>query len=341
MLEFWGIKMSNIKRIEYIDIAKGAAVFLMVLGHSYSYASNSEGEYIVRWLYSFHMPLFFISSGVLYGLRDRCGEGMRLGVKSKCKTLILPYLIWNTTYQCFLSGLAIIGGKPVREALLHYLPMVLRVTGSAMWFLPVMFLSLILFIPITYMRKAGGGLAFVCMLAGTMLPEAGVFFPILLRACVGTGFIAMGFYFAEIFNKKRAWIIVGIQAIVHLAVSLAHDTVSLAGRNFGNPVLYVVASCLGTLWIYDVAKLGKENNALKKLLGYWGRNSIKILCLHEFVLQVLRIVDYKWFGECLPKMGVMEGPVLSGVIILILTIAMPLVNYVLNWTFGFGMKKVR
>lgn len=54
------------KRLEYIDIVKGIGIFLMVLGHSYS---EDNASLIIKWLYSFHMPLFFIVSGVLYGIR--------------------------------------------------------------------------------------------------------------------------------------------------------------------------------------------------------------------------------------------------------------------------------
>ena len=48
------------KRIEWIDIAKGIGIILVVIGHI------SQIEVLNDIIYSFHMPLFFIISGYLY-----------------------------------------------------------------------------------------------------------------------------------------------------------------------------------------------------------------------------------------------------------------------------------
>lgn len=44
------------KRIAWIDMAKAIAILLMVVGHE-------VGGSIYTWIFSFHMPLFFILSG--------------------------------------------------------------------------------------------------------------------------------------------------------------------------------------------------------------------------------------------------------------------------------------
>ena len=46
------------KRLNYLDYAKGIGILLVVLGHIYN--NNTK-----LWIYSFHMPLFFIISGYL------------------------------------------------------------------------------------------------------------------------------------------------------------------------------------------------------------------------------------------------------------------------------------
>ena len=45
--------MNNI-RIDWIDLTKGIAIFLMVCGHT------SIPLSISNWIWSFHMPLFFL-----------------------------------------------------------------------------------------------------------------------------------------------------------------------------------------------------------------------------------------------------------------------------------------
>lgn len=44
-------------RAEWIDVLKGIGIILVVIGHV-----NTKG-FLVQWLYTFHMPLFFALSG--------------------------------------------------------------------------------------------------------------------------------------------------------------------------------------------------------------------------------------------------------------------------------------
>src|SRR5688500_482902 len=48
------------KRIEYLDIAKGIGILLVVLGHN---DFEVISLFVQRLIYSFHMPLFFFLSG--------------------------------------------------------------------------------------------------------------------------------------------------------------------------------------------------------------------------------------------------------------------------------------
>lgn len=50
------------KRIAYIDIAKGIGILFVMLGH----CLYSEESPIRLFIYSFHMPLFFVLSGMTY-----------------------------------------------------------------------------------------------------------------------------------------------------------------------------------------------------------------------------------------------------------------------------------
>lgn len=52
--------LNSVGRINYIDWAKAVCIFLMVVGH---YTDNTI---ILSYVYSFHMPAFFIISGFLY-----------------------------------------------------------------------------------------------------------------------------------------------------------------------------------------------------------------------------------------------------------------------------------
>ena len=60
------------ERYTWIDCIKGIGIFLVVLGHIY------KDNYIGLWIYSFHMPLFFMLSGYLMYAKSvdwKCGGG--------------------------------------------------------------------------------------------------------------------------------------------------------------------------------------------------------------------------------------------------------------------------
>jgi fucose 4-O-acetylase-like acetyltransferase len=49
------------QRIEWIDVAKGIGIFLVIVGHL---ISHDNFNLLADYIYSFHMPLFFFLSGL-------------------------------------------------------------------------------------------------------------------------------------------------------------------------------------------------------------------------------------------------------------------------------------
>lgn len=82
--------MENTKRIDYLDYIKGFGILLVILGHIYD-VSNP----IKIWLYSFHIPLFFIISGALIKYTNINGRNMKNIIISKFKSLIIPYICFE------------------------------------------------------------------------------------------------------------------------------------------------------------------------------------------------------------------------------------------------------
>lgn len=54
-------------RITFVDIAKGFGIFLIILGHLITY-----GHPIFKWIFSFHIPLFFFLSGYVFKAVNTC-----------------------------------------------------------------------------------------------------------------------------------------------------------------------------------------------------------------------------------------------------------------------------
>ncbi|MCC3671316.1 acyltransferase family protein [Terrisporobacter mayombei] len=57
--------MNNKNRLYYLDNTRGFALLGVVIGHIYE--SNNA---FINWIYSFHVPLFFIISGALLYYKD-------------------------------------------------------------------------------------------------------------------------------------------------------------------------------------------------------------------------------------------------------------------------------
>lgn len=91
--------MTMVKKSKEINILRGIAFFLVLLGHSFPDSSygfvNSYSQFANKYIYSFHMPLFFMISGF-------CLRGYIVGdcnrveqVRKRFKRLVIPYLFYS------------------------------------------------------------------------------------------------------------------------------------------------------------------------------------------------------------------------------------------------------
>ncbi len=78
-------------RIEWIDICKGLGMILVVLGHT---GLSNISQVAYDWIYSFHMPLFYLLSGLCFN--NNKYKKFNLYIKRRLKTLVFPFFILNT-----------------------------------------------------------------------------------------------------------------------------------------------------------------------------------------------------------------------------------------------------
>lgn len=117
----------NKTRIEWIDISKGIAIILVVLGHS------SIPYSISNFIWAFHMPLFFMASGLVANFPKNT---LREFAFHRLRTLMLPFVI----YSIIVIGLYRFTSTPR-----PFLELLLKGwEGYALWFIPVLYLSSVL-----------------------------------------------------------------------------------------------------------------------------------------------------------------------------------------------------
>lgn len=122
-----------VKRIEYIDIAKGIGILLVVMGHN-DFAVVSPYAYKV--IYSFHMPLFFFLSG--YFINPSIGFWNFF--KKRFNSLLKPYFF--TIFLIYFVSVSF--GKMGFQMAITRITKSLYGTGHyidwvQLWFLPHLF----------------------------------------------------------------------------------------------------------------------------------------------------------------------------------------------------------
>lgn len=77
------------KRIDWVDVAKGIAMILVILVHVEEHFMPPGTLVSTKIpIYTFHMPLFFFVSGYLFSMKSSFGEFL----KNKCKRILIPYV---------------------------------------------------------------------------------------------------------------------------------------------------------------------------------------------------------------------------------------------------------
>lgn len=77
----------EVKRVHWIDIAKGITILMVIVSHTVN-------NHIVRCaIFSFHMPLFFILSGMTYSYSKNISEFV-LKLKKSFKRLVIPGIVF-------------------------------------------------------------------------------------------------------------------------------------------------------------------------------------------------------------------------------------------------------
>ncbi len=77
-------------RNNVISISKGIAIILMVVGHA------EAPELLTNFIYTFHMPLFFITAG--YFFNTRYADDPWAFCTKRFKGLYVPFVKWSLLF---------------------------------------------------------------------------------------------------------------------------------------------------------------------------------------------------------------------------------------------------
>lgn len=322
----------NRRRLDFLDVAKGFAILLMVLGHL-----EVTCEPVKVWIYAFHMPLFFVVCGMLIYNREVTNpESLRWGkiLKKRLYQLGLPYLIWSFMFVAYLWFMAWIGGEDIQYV--NKIKSILTLRGaSTVWFLPCYAIAEIMMVLTCQYGKA---LSAIPVVAFFILYYNGVDAPVFTRACMGFSMVGVGYIFSRYVLRKQ---ISGVWAlpciIVGSVLSVYQGRCDLNSLQFNNVALYVLTwtlFCFGFITIFREMERNHYYVRLIRFLSFWGRNSIVLLCTHIFFIEISRYVDYKLFDDVVRRSGLIGSIPLT---VLVCVLEIPIIKISstkLRWMFG-------
>lgn len=268
----------------WIDIAKGIGILLMIFGHC-DYIGTAQ-----RWVYSFHMPLFFVLSGILYSYKKEYNLSFKDILLRKVKGLLIPYFLFSLAYIGYMVFFKMVKGffswEDIKAVIIHTLTMV---GEGNFWFIPTLFFSTILFHVLRSEKIRN--LVSVIVFAAVVL-----FFPngnsqyslitLVIKSCIGMFFIHIGTKLPVIINKIEKKKDLYLFFVATLAINLlsyywnGNAAVDLNTIRVNNVVLYIVATISGVCACIIISIIIKEN----RMFEYFGRNSIWFLAENNLVI---------------------------------------------------------
>lgn len=291
--------MGKTARLDFVDVAKGIAILLVLLGHLLM-----GDTMLKKWIYAFHMPFFFIASGFFISEKSFCEYATR-----RFYTLVIPYLVFAFFY-CSLSLKTI-------PPILYSTNQSLRIGGSngMLWFLPTLFLALLC---VHLLKEKLRTHLWLSVIALMVLVYIGNLLNVLYHevnfsfirkwglpfgvdiVLIGSAFCYVGYYLS--YHGAIRWMtqlkryqlaMLGLLLAVALLSVFYHthkDYPQMATGDLGNWHLYfavAVASSLGLLAMSQLLTYLIHAHMLIIMLIWLGKNSLTIFLIHRLFISFL------------------------------------------------------
>ena len=288
------------KRIQYLDLAKGLCIILVVLYHIFIHLH--ERPQAIKTLPVFLMPLFFFLSGLFFKEYESFwGFFLR-----KVNKILIPFAFFYLFTSFALSNILNLFGFTVAAT------QSLGISGlwafiteeqfanNPIWFLWALFLMNIYFYAILVLTKRltsnSISVAVLLAVASFAIGFWGVLFfgnycnlpGFADTAMSALPFFAMGYLcnrYTTILSTNR-W-----DKYLPIVIILCFGLTFYVGGHFGwmsnrchlPPIMLYVSGMTGTMGCIFIAKLLHD----LPFVSYWGRYSLIILCTHALLLQII------------------------------------------------------
>ncbi len=297
------------KRLGFFDIAKGMGIILVIIAHI-EYVDFGIRNYIV----SFHMPLFFVISGMLACLTGEPKRDFRTVLFKKLKRIMLPYLIFSVLYPVidityyYVTG----NGDPFGSLRQNIYDSIVLYGNSVLWFLPTAFFGDILFLIImkASMKLSEKYASYITALV-TLAVSLSMCFVFrhqnahlivaIVRFFPAAFFVSMGNLIFSLMKKIPKRVISATAGILCLVILYFihgfNGTVDMHFGVYGNPALYLINALVGSMGVILISMAidPSEERTVLGVVEFYGRNSLFVMITHInfYILYCAEVLSFK------------------------------------------------
>ena len=298
----------RLPRDRRIDLCYVIGILLVVAGHS-GVDPRFASTALFRWIYAFHMPLFFALSGYLFrygGGSGRVGAGTF--ARRRALRLLLPLVVWTTLVFIPKGLLSAYAMRPSELSFSAYLHAFLYPADNPIrpfWFLEVLFeVSLAGYAVDRIVRSRPAALAAVagtCIAANRLIAPTGGELLMLPDVLWYTGFFLLG----AVACDGRTWLWPRLARPSSLVFWGAASLVTLRFPSHAAAPFYAAA---GILFVASCAALAVDRRLRLPLADDLRRYTFTVYLLHVLPVGLLRGLLYPrlavdpalLFGAALP-----------------------------------------
>lgn len=263
-------------RFQWIDILKGIGIICVIMGHSMHSA---------RWVFSFHMPLFFIVGGFLFHKNSFCKHFTKTIIRIVVPHIFYLFILYSLCRYPPTRWCMIWGGE--------YLTGVF----SVFWFSPVYFFSIIILWGIANISWgiAKSNYVYLCFalffyVLSFNLPDVPRLHMQDIRVVpMALCYMLIGRLFYNFrtlfdFSKIRICHLLCILMIFICIVLCTDIQIDMKYADYGIPGLSLISSvfltfCLAICSMY----IAKQNAGLTRCLSFLGKNTLTYMYIHQYV----------------------------------------------------------
>lgn len=293
-----------------IDSTKGIGIILVIAAHLFQGVDALSLFKVTA--FSFHIPLFFVVSGILYNREKYRNFGTF--IKSRARTMICPYVffgVFSTVVTIVMNVILNRGADAaaLRKFLGWFLQLLYARDAESMsvnlvlWFVPCLLMTEIIFFFVLKIKSRPVYIASVVLIsvAGYIMT-----LPVPNRICrflpwnLPSAMFAVGFFalgnslrktvLERIPEKIKAPAAAGCIGAAAILIAICVLTVTKTGqmglgnRNLGNGICFYLTGIAGSAAVLTVAAVLKNS----KVLGWTGRNSMYLMMLHLLFASVIK-----------------------------------------------------